>query len=76
MCSRAACGCGLDEPLGGAGLQRDDRDRVRDDVVQLARDPRALGRDRLARPLAARLLGRAHLRRAASDQVAGASRRR
>jgi hypothetical protein len=57
--------------LGRPGLNGDDRDAVRNDVVQLARDPRALVSDRGAREISGLLVGPAQLQRAPPDQPAG-----
>ena len=48
---RAASRVAVEHLAAAARLDDDDRDRVRDDVVQLARDPRPLLGDRCARPL-------------------------
>ena len=44
--ARARSGSSGHGALGGRGLDEHDRDVVGDDIVQLARDPRALGQDR------------------------------
>ena len=69
-------GRAVEQLVGGLGLDDHHADAVGDDVVQLARDPRALLGDRRPRRCSSRSRSAASARRSARRRTAGASARR